>query len=257
MSSRNLDYVRQGLNLALAIAQPVTTFLCFALGTSFNDATRGGGGEPAIVPAGYAFIIWSLIYGGAIAYGVFQALPANRDNPLLRSVGFYTAAAFLGTCAWLVMARLGLTWGTVACIFWMLASLAGAFVPLARAGASLTWGERMFVLMPVSVFIGWVTVACFANTAAALKNDGLLDAGLSETRWTVLMLIAAGGIASWVTLRTRGNAWYALTIVWALVAIVVANTAKAPNRAVALAAAAMAATLVVVLVRARALSASR
>ena len=251
MSVRNLDLVRQTLNLALAIAQPVTTYLCFARGTSFDDATRGGGGEPAIVPAGYAFIIWSLIYAGAIAYGVFQSLPAQRESPLMRAIGFYTASAFLGTCVWLVMARFGLTWGTVACMFWMFASLAGAFVPLARAGRSLSRGERMFALMPVSVFIGWVTVACFANTAAALKNDGLLESGPSETRWTVLMLLAAGAIASWVTFATRGNASYALTIVWALAGIVVANTVRVPNTPVAFAAAAMAVALVAALIRAR------
>jgi hypothetical protein len=251
MAARKLDLIRQGLNLVLAIAQPVTTYLCFARGTSYDDATRGGAGEPTIVPAGYAFIIWTLIYGGAVAYGVFQALPAQRENRLLRTVGFYTAGAFLGTCTWLVMARLGQTWLTVACIFWMLACLAAAFAPLARAGAALTRAERMFVLMPVSVFIGWVTVACFANTAAALKNQGLADAGLSETGWTVILLLAAGAVAARVTLASRGNAWYALTIVWALVGIVVANLVRVPNPVVAAVAGAMALVVSLALLRGR------
>ena len=255
MTSRRLDVLRQGSNLVLAFGQPITTFLCFALGTSFEDATRGGGGEPAIVPAGYAFIIWTLIYGGALAYGVYQALAAQRENPLLRSIGWFTAAAFLGTCAWLVMARVGLIWGTVVCIFWMMAALAPAFARLAPAARSVSWPERMFVLMPVSVFIGWVTVACFANTAAAFKSAGLPDAGLSETQWTVLMLLTAGALASWVTVATGGNAWYALTIVWALIGIVVANVVRAPNRTVAVVAAVMAVAVSLALLRARTSSA--
>ena len=35
------------------------------------------------VPAGYVFSIWGLIYLGLIAFTVYQALPSQRDNPLL------------------------------------------------------------------------------------------------------------------------------------------------------------------------------
>jgi hypothetical protein len=60
------DRIRQALNLALALAQPITTVLCFALGMSFDEDTRSSLGEPPIVPAGYTFTIWSAIYAGAI-----------------------------------------------------------------------------------------------------------------------------------------------------------------------------------------------
>ena len=46
------DRIRQALNLVLALAQPVTTILCFALGTSFEEATRSRAGEPPIIPGG-------------------------------------------------------------------------------------------------------------------------------------------------------------------------------------------------------------
>lgn len=90
------------------------------------------------------------------------------------------------------------------------------------------------------VFAGWVTVATFANTAAALKRSGRLDVGLSEQAWTVLMLLAAGVIAAAVVRVSRGNAWYAGTIVWALVAIVVANLTRGPDPLVAATAGAVA-----------------
>ena len=37
------------------------------------------------------------------------------------------------------------------------------------------------------------------------------------------MLVAAGVMASFVTLKSRGNAFYALTVVWGLFGVVVAN----------------------------------
>lgn len=45
------DRLRQALNLALAIAQPVTTVLCSGLGTSFDEATHRGVAEPPIIPS--------------------------------------------------------------------------------------------------------------------------------------------------------------------------------------------------------------
>jgi hypothetical protein len=60
---------------------------------------------PVIEPAGYAFIVWSVIYLGSIVYAVYQFRPARREDPLLRRIGWWTASAYLSVAAWLVMAR--------------------------------------------------------------------------------------------------------------------------------------------------------
>jgi hypothetical protein len=211
------------------MSMPVTTFLAFGTGTSFQEATWTEAGDPPIVPAGYAFIIWTFIYAGSVAYSLFQALPAQQENGLLRRIGVFTAAAFLGTSLWLVMARFGLVWLTVGCIVWILICLANAFFQIVRSSATPTVAERCLVVLPVSVFTGWVTVATFANTSAALRASGLHNVGLSEQTWTVAMLFAAGLIGSSVTVASRGNAGYALTVVWGLIAIAIANLTRDNN----------------------------
>jgi hypothetical protein len=40
------------------------------------------------VPAGYVFSVWGLIYIGLIAFAIFQALPAQWENPRLRVTGW-------------------------------------------------------------------------------------------------------------------------------------------------------------------------
>ena len=251
-SGTHRDVIRQVLTLVLPLAQPITTALCFGLGTGFDEATRSGVGEPPIIPAGYTFTIWALIYAGAIAYGAYQALPSRQTDPLLRRVGWSSASAFLGTSAWLVMARFGLTWLTVACIVWMMASLAVILHRFVREGAPRTAAERWFVVAPMSLFAGYVTAATFANTAAALKGSGWMAPGASETAWSVAMLVAAGVIGAWATLATRGNAAYALAIVWALGGIVAANTIeRAENLPVAATACSMAVLVAGALARAR------
>lgn len=241
------DRLRQGLNLVLAIAMPVTTFLAFGTGTSFEEATRTEAGDPPIVPAGYAFIIWAFIYAGSVAYAVFQTLPAQQENDLLRRIGPFTAAAFLGTSMWLVMARFGWVWLTVVCIVWILASLAAAFFRIVQAGATASTAEHYLVVLPVSVFTGWVTVATFANTSAALRVSGLHDFGLSEENWTMSMLLVAGLIGSIVTVASRGNTGYALAVIWALIAIAVANVTRSNHPPIAWVAAGMAALVALAL----------
>jgi hypothetical protein len=241
-----LDRIRQGLNLGLALALPITTVVCFALGTSFAEATQSDSGEPPIIPAGYTFTIWTAIYAGAIVYAIYQALPQRRTDRLLRQIGWLTTSAFLATSAWLVMARFGLVWMTVVCMFWMMASLAGMLRVFVREGAPRTAAERWLVVAPLSLFAGYVTAATFANLAAAMKGSGWMTQGSSETTWSVGMLMAAGLIAAWATLTTRGNTAYALAIVWALGGIIVANTIeRASNPPVALTAGAMAVVVAV------------
>ena len=244
--------VRQVLTLVLALAQPITAALCFGLGTGFDEATRSGVGDPPIIPAGYTFTIWALIYGGAIAYGAYQALPSRRADPLLRRIGLPAASAFLGTSAWLVMARFGLIWLTVVCIVWMMASLVVVLHRFVLEGAPRTAEEQWFVVAPLSLFAGYVTAATFANTAAALMGSGWMAPGASETAWSVAMLVAAGVIGAWATLAMRGNAAYALAVVWALGGIVVANTIeRAENRPVAATACVMAVLVAAAFTRAR------
>ena len=47
-----------------------------------------------VIPAYYAFAIWGPIFLFCLAYATYQALPANRHDPLLRRVGWFFAGAF-------------------------------------------------------------------------------------------------------------------------------------------------------------------
>lgn len=53
------------------------------------------------VPAGYVFAIWGVIYIGWIAFAVYQALPAQKESPRLRKLGYLFALSGLLNAAWL------------------------------------------------------------------------------------------------------------------------------------------------------------
>lgn len=246
----NRDILRQALNVILSVAQIVITIISYAIGSSSNY-TSTNATTPQIVPATYVFSIWALIYAGALAYAVYQALPQHREDELLRRIGFYTASAYLATSAWLIMAQLNLYWLTVVCIFWIFGSLLGAFIQFIMYKAPLSRTERLLVILPTSIYAGWGTIAVIANVSTALQSAGFSNVGLSNQNWTILMLIVGTLIACFTTYRSRGNLGYALTLIWAFIGVVVANIVRTPGVPVALTAGIMAVVLAAVLLISR------
>jgi translocator protein len=213
------------LNLVLAPLQIVVTVVAFSLGTSFEEATASSSGEPPIIPAGYAFTVWSVIYAGSVLYAIYQFPRRRLNDPLLSPIRAYTASAFAATASWLVAARFNQTGVTVVCIFWLLASLLPAFLSFMRRQNRLTWTERLAVTSPLSIYTGWVTVAVFANVSAWLYRHGLLNVLFTPALWAAVMVLVAGTLAAWLVKRSASLP-FTLTVCWALVAILVANLTR-------------------------------
>ncbi|HET7228421.1 MAG TPA: hypothetical protein VFJ16_00325 [Longimicrobium sp.] len=245
------DRLRQGLNVVLAVTQMVTPYLARATGVGvpiqeqFSTPTW-------VTPAGYAFSIWGPIFIASLAYAVYQARPGRRADPLLRRVGWLTAAAFAACTAWAVAAQLQAVWLTVPLIAVITGTLVAALVRVAGWREPLALPERWLVAAPLGVYAGWVTVATVANVAVALAFAGVRDLVLPGRAWGVVLMVAAGAIGAFVTLRTR-RAGYALAVAWALAAIAVARAQDAPE----VAAAAGGAAVLVLLVLLRSRSAAR
>jgi hypothetical protein len=215
------DRPRQICNVVFAVGQAAAPGITPLLGLpqvgSVSDRY-----PTYVVPAGYAFSIWGLIFALCIAYAVWQMLPAQRANPLLRRVGWLTAAAFAGSTAWEFAFPAGMYGLSVVLIVITLASLAVAVARLAAWRTPFTGTERGLVWTTCGVYLGWITVATIANVAQALSAAGVVELGLGGEAWGMVMLAAAALIAVFVTRATR-NAGFALAVVWALVAVFVAR----------------------------------
>src|SRR5574340_1163386 len=55
------------------------------------------------VPAGYVFSIWGIIYIGLILYGIYQALPGQKENPRLRATGWWIALGGVANSVWIFL----------------------------------------------------------------------------------------------------------------------------------------------------------
>jgi hypothetical protein len=100
----NRDIIRQVVVGLAVIATIAVNGLANAL--PLNDQTTGEISDRFqvyFVPASYVFSIWGVIYLGLILYGIYQALPSQRENPRLRRIGYPFALSCLANIAWLFL----------------------------------------------------------------------------------------------------------------------------------------------------------
>lgn len=195
------------------------------------------------VPAGYVFSIWGLIYLGLILFAVYQALPAQRDNPRLSQVGLLFVLSCLANIAWLFLWHYERFPLTLVAMFTLLISLIAIYLRLGIGRTAVSPGERWLVQIPFSVYLGWVSVATIANVTDVLDYIKWNGWGIGPEVWAIIMLVV--GLALTVAMSlTRGDIAYALVVLWAYVGIAV-KQAGTPLVAVS---AWVAAGLVVVLI---------
>ncbi|HRX02861.1 MAG TPA: tryptophan-rich sensory protein [Anaerolineae bacterium] len=175
------------------------------------------------VPAGYVFAIWGLIYLGLIAYTVFQALPAQKENPRLRQIGWIYVLASIANSVWIFLWHYELLPLTLIAMLILLACLLVIYQRLGINRTPVSRGERWAVHVPFSIYLGWITVATIANVTDLLWSLGWNGFGLSAEAWFLIMLGATIIIAGLMAF-TRGDVAYLLVLVWALAGIAVKHS---------------------------------
>src|ERR671914_1757588 len=184
MSVMVRDVSRQAANVVGAVFQIAVPFV-----TGPAVGRVSGENPTLVVPGDYAFVIWTPIFALALIYAVYQALPANRENPLLRRIGWFSALAYFSNGVWEVMfpARefvlsqivfVGISTGAVV-----------AFVLLQRGAGSGSRFDRWLVAPAFGLLAGWVTAAFFIGFLTVLVATGVLSGGIGEALIGALMLI--------------------------------------------------------------------
>jgi hypothetical protein len=225
------DGVRQVVNVVALVVTLVVNGLANALPLNGQTTAAVSDSFPVrFVPAGYVFAIWGVIYLALTAFVVYQALPGQRANPLLRRVGWLFALSCALNSAWIFLWHWELFPATLLVMGGLLVTLLAIYLRLDIGRARVAPRDRLLVHLPFSIYLGWITVATIANATDLLYWLGWNGAPLAPEVWAALMLVSAAGITLAV-LWTRRDAAYAGVIIWAFVGIVV-KQADAPLVAV-------------------------
>ncbi|MBW2960310.1 tryptophan-rich sensory protein [Mesonia aestuariivivens] len=172
-------------------------------------------------PAGYAFVIWGIIYLGLLtfsSYQIYQAFNSKNDLKFLQQTKYWFIIANLANAAWVIVWLYEYTGLSIFLMFLILFSLIKIILNTNMERWDAPLKIIAFSWWPICLYSGWIAVATIANISAYLAKIGWSGGIFSETQWTVIMIIVAT-VLNIVMIYTRNMREFAAVGIWALVAI--------------------------------------
>ncbi len=169
-------------------------------------------------PAGYVFAIWGLIYIALTAFAVYQILPSQKENTRIERIGIWFILANLFNGAWIFAWHYLQFALSLVLMLGLLVSLIAIYLRLGIGISKTKSKDRWFLEVPFSIYLGWISVATIANVSVVLLDLNWTGFGVSETVWTIIMLVI-GTILGLLMTYLRSEVFYTLVLIWAFVGI--------------------------------------
>lgn len=175
-------------------------------------------------PASFSFAIWGIIYTALCIfclYHIIMAYKRNRENQAnvdLLSIGSLFIINNLATAAWLIAWTNEKIFLSVLLIIVQLVTLITIHLRLHIHNRFRTPGSKLATEFPLSLYMGWISIATIANISAWLVSTGWNGWGIAASYWTMAMLVVALILAIVMVLGRR-NIAFGLVVIWAVYGI--------------------------------------
>jgi hypothetical protein len=248
-STRGRGLTRQISILVSSVLAIVAAFIGSGafFGTPIQEAAGGflDADSTLIAPGTGAFRIWSVIYTGMLAYAIWQALPAQRDDARQIRIGWWVAASLILNAVWIGVVQADLLYLSLPVIVALLAVLCRIFVILRRTRPK-NRVEAVVADGAIGLYLGWVIIATAANATAILVAAGFDGFGIAPEVWAVLVLGVAAAIGISLALWGGGRIAPALSLCWGISWVAVARFTDEPYSPTTAIAALVAVALIIV-----------
>ena len=212
----------------LTLSNVVATFLTIVINSLSNTSIIGTNSVGEIsdayptffTPAGYVFAIWGIIYALLLVFSIYQVLPKQQNAPFIEKISIFYILCSVANIIWIVLWVNNYILFSTILMFLLLASLIVIYRRVDSIGTQMSLRENLAVLLPFSIYLGWITVASIANVAVTLVSLNWNGWGLSEISWTILMIGVAIAVTLIMILRKR-DIGFSLVLIWALLGILV------------------------------------
>jgi len=147
------------------------------------------------VPAGITFAIWGVIYILIIMFAIYLAKDLFKKDketkPFLEKISIFFILASLANIIWIFLWHYEQILLSLLAMVLLFFSLLIIYLRLHIGIEKITLKEKLFVHVPISVYLGWITVATIANVTAVLVTIDWDGFGISEQIWTIIVIIVA------------------------------------------------------------------
>ena len=178
--------------------------------------------DSLFTPAGITFAIWGPIYLtllGFIIYQLWLAFSGKHEEELEQFMerlrGWWLISCLANTC-WLFSWHYELLPLSILIMLVLLVSLLAININFNIALQKVSWQVKLFIHLPFSLYLGWITVATVANMATFWLYTGWN--GLSIL-WTIFLILVCTVTALLLVIK-RENIITGLVAIWAFCGII-------------------------------------
>lgn len=165
------------------------------------------------VPAGFTFAIWSVIYILLIIF-IGYLWMGKKGSRITQTIGPWFIVNAIANGLWLVFWHYE---NVVISIFIMIMIL-GSLIKMYRILDLDYFGKISPVpwqaSLPISVYMGWISVATIANMTAVFVSFGYASLGLGADAWASIMLLVAVVLALYMLYYYK-DIFFAAVVSWA------------------------------------------
>lgn len=232
-----------GIFVVLAVWQAVVGAL-YTIGWVPGTAplTPTGPHVTLIEPAPITFALWWVVYAAMLLLAVYQVRPTRIDDPTLVALRIPLLIGFTLNGLWVLALATNERVLAQAILFALTATLAIAYLRLARLGRPRSQHERVIVYTTVGGYLGMVAASAVIGLGQTLVAEGYGDLGVPSEVAAAVALVVLGAIVVLTTLAGPPEPGLPLVVIAVVVGIALRD--PAPPLAVSIAAGAVSAATV-------------
>lgn len=170
-------------------------------------------------PGSYTFMIWGLIYLLLLGFVIYGLLPDQKKNVYINAIGYKFIISCVLNGLWLVAWHYEKLWLSLLIMLLLLWTLTRIYKVLDHS-CDVKRSNKRWINIPFSIYLAWICIATIANIAVVLQWTGWDGLGLSDTVWTVIVVVFALILSLYVSMANNDLA-FILTAIWGFVGILV------------------------------------
>ena len=180
-------------------------------------------------PAGLTFSIWGLIYFALTGFVIWQILDLykKKSMEITKKIWIWFLLSCLANIWWIFAWQYKLVALSVVIMLLFLIILIVISNKIWIWKKLWTLLDKLFIQIPFSLYLWWLSVATIANISAWLVNIWWSNFGMSDVFWTIIVIIVATLLAL-ISLYKKYNIVFALVVVRAFIGIIIKRVSVDP-----------------------------
>ena len=213
-----MTFARQILLPFAAVFQVAGSSLPQIYDWGVNVGERSRALDTAIIPAGWAFSIWGLIFLWSLLFAGYAATRSGDKVALVDRVALPAALAFLANGVWgLYTPLFGLNIGSeIIIVIGLLSAVSAALIAGRHPMKSVA--QNILVAAPLGLLAGWLTAASFVGGSSVL-----LGLGVDISNPVLLGFLTGATLVAAIIIWSGASLAYSAALLWALSAIIEKN----------------------------------